>query len=118
MIKNPHLIFILSFLLLSACAGKPEPEINTMRFDIRSEYVASWEDTWDGVTVHLNQEGSRKLRSVTRDRQGKNLEIYANRCLVQTSTIDQVFGGGPLDLDISGGTESRIKAILPAEKKS
>ena len=88
-----------------------------MRYVLHDQYISSWEENRSGVTVHLNDDGARKLHSVTRYRKGYPLEIYANRCLIETQTIHGK-SDRDLTLDVSGDTRDRLIANLPPGKKS
>lgn len=109
----------LSLLTLSNCSSLPEPnDTKVVRFALREDYVASWQEANGGIVAHLNSEGQRKLVSLTRNNPGSEMEFYAGRVFLGSQTIGHTLRGDNLFVSVDSDVRDLALAQLPAGKKS
>ena len=109
-----------SLLFLNACSTYPhENDTKIVRFALRDDNIASWEEKGDGIAVHLNNEGRRKLVSITRNNPGSEMEIYAGRIFLTSSVIHNTLKGDNLYVEIDNDdVKDQVLAMLPQSKKT
>ena len=119
MIKLLPSLLLVSVLTLSACSSLPDQrETPVVRFALRDDNIETWEEKNDGIAVHLNREGQRKLRALTRDHSGSEMEIYAGRVLLTSEKISQTLRGEYLYVDVNDDVMDEAIAQLPPAKKT
>lgn len=119
MIKILPSLALFSLLTLSACSSLPESnDTKIVRFALRDDQIASWEEKNDGIAVHLNREGQRKLVSITRNNPGSEMEIYAGRIFLMSETIQTTLRGENLYVEINDDVRDQVLAMLPRAKRS
>lgn len=119
MTRHIRTFFILSTLLISACSTTPAyNDKKIVRFALRDDQITSWKERDDGVEVHLNTEGQRKLTGLTRNNKGSEMEIYAGRIFLTSETISTTLRGNALYVEIDDDVKDRALAMLPQGKKS
>ncbi len=117
--RFPVFILALCTLALAACSSTPElNEVENVRFALRDDAIASWQETDNGFAIQLNSEGQRKLCSLTRNNPDKTLEIYAGRIFVSSTTIHEPLRGTNLAVQTDDDIKDRVMAFLPAAKRT
>lgn len=112
-------LLLLSLLPLTACSSlPPERDTKVVRFALRDDNIATWEEKGDGIAVHLNREGQRKLVAVTRNHPGAEMEIYAGRVLLTSEKISRTLRGDNLYVEINDDVRDQVLALLPPSKRS
>jgi len=112
-------LLLLSLLFLSACAAAPDRGDHIVRFALRPEQIESWEEKSGGIAVRLNTEGRRQLASLTRHNVGSEMQIYAGRVLLTSTTIGGVIRGDNIYVAIDNDDVHDLTlAQLPAAKKA
>lgn len=108
----------LSCLIITSCSTLQERETPVVRFALRDTNIESWEEKGDGIAVHLNREGQRKIASLTRNNPRSEMEIYAGRIFLTSSVISRPLRGENLYVEINDDVREQVLALLPQSKKS
>ncbi|PZP56949.1 MAG: hypothetical protein DI586_02030 [Micavibrio aeruginosavorus] len=113
-------LLLVSTLSFTACSSTPEPRTTpVVRFALREDNITSWQEMDDGVAVELNQEGQRRLSSMTRNNLGSEMEIYAGRIFVTSEKISRPLRGQKIYVEIDNDdVRDNVLAMLPRNKKS
>ena len=110
-------LLTLSVLSLANCSSLPETrEQKVVRFALRDDYVASWEEANGGIVAHLNTEGKRKLSGLTRVNKGSEMEFYAGRIFLGSQTIGQTLRGDNIFVAVDDDVMQLALAQMPAGK--
>ena len=110
---------LLASLTLTACSSLPSRKENSVvRFALRDDNIASWKEKGDGIAVQLNEEGQRKIASLTRQNPGSELEVYVARTLVAVSTVNRPIRGLNVYLPVDDDKIEAVEALLPASKRA
>lgn len=110
-------LLALSLLTLSNCSSLPEPnDTKVVRFALRDDYVTSWEPANGGIVAQLNNEGKRKLTSLTRNNPGSEMEFYAGRIFLGSQTIGHTLRGDNLFVTVDDDVMELALAQMPHGK--